>query len=198
MTHWESLNYKDQPYVKISPRSGPKAKQPMTGDNAGDMRHLLCGLGRRPAGHAQRERAETGRSTANWPARPKAKDKAEPTPAAGKPWLGSNVGLQVDRKALEVLSRLGRDAVPACHAGPRLGQPADPQRVEARYPDQDPVELHERVWHIRAGLSGRRQVRLEREVADDGIDRLRPSGRAEERPSRPARPERASPPATSA
>ena len=50
-----------------------------------------------------------------------------------------------------------------------------------RYPDQDPWKCTSRCGRF-GWSSGRRQIRLERKVADDGIDRLRPPGRAEVRP----------------
>ena len=54
------------------------------------------------------------------------------------------------------------------------------------YPGRDPVEVHQGGLGRGTGLSGRRQVCLEREISHDGIDCLRSSGRAEGRPTRPA------------
>ena len=79
--------------------------------------------------------------------------KKDKTAGAGrrpqKPWLGSNVALQVDRKAIDIVGGLNhedRQFAMQIRAWSNLPILNEWKRL---YPDCDPVELHERVWKIR-------------------------------------------------
>jgi hypothetical protein len=148
MTAWESLKYIDQPYVKIVPTERAKGQHKEIEKLAvyyvasGDA--LLVTLNENVLKHA------IDRQLAREAAK---KDGNSTVPAAAKadqkPWLGENVGLQVDRKAIDVISALQQDErqlemqVRAWSNLPILNQ------WKRLYPDSDPVELHERVWKIR-------------------------------------------------
>jgi len=158
MALWESQSYKDQPYVKVSPTERAKSQaRPMTGDDkslddlaiyysaSGDA--LLVTLNENVLKRAiDRQLARTAESKEKTAA--EGKDKPA-TPAAGKPWLGSNVGLQVDRKALEIVSHLSRDDYQLAMQARAWGNLPILNQWKRMYPDQDPVELHGRVWQIR-------------------------------------------------
>ncbi len=150
MTHWESLSYKDQPYVKITPTERAKGQKKMlekasiyyaaTGDA------LLVTLSENLLKRAidrQLAAKNSPRPLAGEGSGAKA-DVATPAPA----WLGSNVALRVDRRALELLSRLNRDdyqRTMQLRAWSNLPILNEWHRL---YPDQDPVALHQRVWKI--------------------------------------------------
>ena len=74
---------------------------------AGKSRRLLLGLRQSAAGDAQRRSDETRDRPATGPGG-KGTDQTSPSPI-GKPWLGSNVGLHVDRKALDIVGILSRE-----------------------------------------------------------------------------------------
>ena len=59
------------------------------------------------------------------------------------------MGLQVDRKALELVSHLSRDEYELAMQARAWGNLPILNQWKRMYPDQDPVELHERVWQIR-------------------------------------------------
>jgi hypothetical protein len=143
MVGWESLSYKDQPYVKISPTERAKGQQKelenvtICYSASGDA--LLVTLNENLLKRAiDRQLARTAET----------KDKPAP-PATEKPWLGSNVGLQVDRKALELVSHLSRNEYEATMQARAWANLPILNEWKRLYPDQDPVELHERVWQIR-------------------------------------------------
>jgi len=148
LTLWETRNYKDQPYVRISPSE--QAKQ------MGGLRELE-GIYYAITGNAllltlsepllqraiDRQLARTAAQTSG------------KTPA-GKPhsWLGENVALRADARLLEVLNRLfpemQREAFQqaAWRCLPILNQ------WHRLYPDQDPVAVHERLWKVRLVCPG--------------------------------------------
>jgi hypothetical protein len=70
-------------------------------------------------------------------------------PARERPWLGSSVGLRVERDALDVVGGLSSTPldesfkIAAWSALPILNE------WKRRYPNEDPVALHERLWHVR-------------------------------------------------
>jgi hypothetical protein len=143
MAQWENLTYRDQPYVKVSPTERAKGTRQATEADvalyysaSGDALIVTPRedvLKRALDRQIQRKAGTEGKT-------------AEATPH--RPWLGSNVGLQVDRKALESLGRVFNpdyqqsmqrrawDNLPILNQWKRL------------YPDQNPVELHRRVWHV--------------------------------------------------
>ncbi len=144
MVGWESQVYKDQPYVKVSPTERAKGQHKELENVAiyysasGDA--LLVTL------HEHVLKRALDRLLAR---APEGKDKKAPPAAAGKPWLGSNVGLHVDRKALEIVSHLSRDEYQLAMQVRAWGNLPILNQWKRMYPDRDPVELHERVWQIR-------------------------------------------------
>jgi hypothetical protein len=144
MVLWESMKYKDQPYVKITPTARAKGqikeveKVALYYVASGDA--LLLTLSENVMKHAidrqlAREAAE--------------KDKTAPPAIAQKPWLGSNVAVHANRKTIDLINVMNREEgqlamqVRAWSNLPILNE------WKRLYPDCDPVELHERVWKIR-------------------------------------------------
>ena len=143
MTQWESLTYKDQPYVKISPTERAKGQTKELENVAiyyvagGDA--LLVTLHEKAMQHAidrQLARADG--------------DKATPaaTRGTGRPWLGGNLGLQVDRKAIDLIGLLHQDDSQRALQARAWGNLPILNEWKRRYPDQDPVALHQRLWQI--------------------------------------------------
>ncbi len=142
LTHWEALKYKDQPYVRITPTKG-------SGTVPNDLENLTIyytavggTLTITPS-----EKILRG-SIDRWLDQQKANAESKPAEPAGRPWLGSNVALRVDRKILEVANTLGRDHYQQamqlqCWANlPILNE------WKRLYPDRDPVKVHEAVWGV--------------------------------------------------
>ncbi len=78
-----------------------------------------------------------------------ARKAGRPDPESQRPWLGESVALRIEPDALDVIGRLSSNEVraeaqqAAWSALPILNE------WKRRYPDQDPVELHEKLWNVR-------------------------------------------------
>ena len=182
MTQWESLKYKDQPYVRITPVKGrdgmPRELENVAIYYAGVGDVLTVTLNEKLLKRRHRPLAgpaEAARPRENRPSR------------KAKPWLGSNVALRVDHKILDVVNALCRDQYQQTMQIALLEQPADSQRVEAALSGPRPGRSPPAGLGRGAGVSGRRKVRLEREVSARWP---RPSTaiRASRRTARPPRP----------
>lgn len=156
MVAWESLSYRDQPYVKVKPTE--RARSPRGPDiektalyyaASGEalivtLREDLLkrALDRQIARHNAQADGKTASATAG-------PDKSQGGKASApiRQWLGSNVGLQVDRKVLEVLAAVTRDDFQHAMQLRAWGNLPILNEWKRRYPTQDPVELHRRIWH---------------------------------------------------
>ena len=85
---------------------------------------------------------------------PKRRGERRNSAAGRKPWLGSNVGLRVDRKALERHQALTRDERQTAMQMLSWGNLPILNQWKRLYPDLDPVEVHERIWKIRLVCPG--------------------------------------------
>jgi hypothetical protein len=143
MTVWESLTYKDQPYVKVVPTERAKGQTKELENIAvyyvasGDA--LLVTLNENVMKRAiDRQLAREANK----------KDKSAPVVAA-KPWLGSNVGIQLDRRAVDIFSGVNRDEQQYAMQARAWSNLPILNEWKRLYPDSDPVKVHEQVWKIR-------------------------------------------------
>ncbi len=141
MAAWESLTYKEQPYVKITPTQRALSGQDEELKNAalyyaasGDA--LLVTL----------NEPLLKRAIDRQLAREEAKKKGEKPPEAAHPWLGESVGLQAERKLIEVAAALSRREYQDMMQRRAWGNLPILNEWKRRYPDQDPVKLHARFW----------------------------------------------------
>jgi hypothetical protein len=141
MTEWESLTYHDQPYVKVGP--SPRARRDAGIDPSiyyaasGDS--LIVTPSETTLQRALDRRA----------AREKLLAEGKPIAAANPPWLGSSLCLHMSPKVpvvfpdgfvREYQSQMQQQAwanLPILNEWKR------------RYPQEDPVKLHERFWQAR-------------------------------------------------
>jgi hypothetical protein len=134
MTVWENLDYKDQAYVKIKPTEQVQGEEGLTNlcvYYAVTPHSLLLTLSEPVLKRAlDRQRAQLA-------------DKQPPK----SNWLGSNVCFQVDQSFVPILESLFRDQFRP--AQQRLAWNNLPILNEwrRRYPQQDPVKLHEQFWN---------------------------------------------------
>ena len=157
MTVWQTVKHKEQPYVKIAPSSQARGEIP---DDLEDLaiyyratgRQLLLTLNEDIIKRAIDRELE------------KAEPASEEEPAVNKPWLGKNVALEISPNA----ATLFKTAI-----GPEYQQQM--QRLcwlnlpilnewHRRYPDQDPVELHQRFWQRRLVCPGGGEYRWNEEL----------------------------------
>lgn len=148
MTEWETLKYGDQPYVRISPTQRARGGLPLVDQlslyYAFWSDGLIVTLNENVLKRALDRRA----------AREAAKAEGQELAAPSKPWLGESMGLQFDGRTVHQLSRVlsgdyqlslqlrSWDNLPILNEWRR------------RYPDRDPIELHEQAWHTRLVCPG--------------------------------------------
>ena len=65
------------------------------------------------------------------------------------PWLGSSLALQMDGRVLQMLKPLIRDEYAAQMQARAWSNIPILNEWKRRYPDEDPVKLHQRLWHTR-------------------------------------------------
>ncbi len=143
MTIWENFNYKDQPYVKITPSEQAKGQNKEFKDVAiyyratGDA--LLITLNEallKRAIDRDLDRAEVRKT-------------GKPIAAAGTPLLGESLVWQVDAKLWEFFERGTREDFQRFMQQRSWGNLPILNEWKHRYADQDPVKLHERFFHAR-------------------------------------------------
>lgn len=142
LTQWESLKYREQPYVRVTPVKGkravPREMENMVVYYTAIDDALTITLNEKML------RGSIDRSLA----RRKAEAEGNGDQQAARPWLGSNVALRVDSKILEIANAANRDQyeetmrmqcwknLPILNEWKRL------------YRDRDPVEVHRQVWGV--------------------------------------------------
>jgi hypothetical protein len=139
MTVWQNLEYAGRPYVKIAPSKTSLQSEPsenwviyyaVTPDSltvtlSEDL--LKRALDRQIA-----------RSSTNAPA-----------VSDVKSWLGRSLGLQVDRKFIDVLIKAMQDDYQAHLQMLAWNNLPILNEWKRLYPDKDPVKLHEQLWGVK-------------------------------------------------
>jgi len=150
MTEWESLDYLGQPYMRIT-----YGKKPNVGWQlfhvATDKFFLLT------PSEAMLKRAISRQSGVGAAAK-QAAPNDDPAAAGSKrelqPWLGTNVGVQVDHKLLVLLLDSFGDSYQQFMQTQSWSNLPILNEWRGLYPGEDPVALHERIWHTRLVCPG--------------------------------------------
>ena len=171
MVRYDTLSYHDQPYVKVSPTDRARSSGVPPGELAfyysasgdalivtfrEDLLHRA--LDRQIARSKAKEQAHppadatpgaTSGATAGSSSSvvPGVTAGSSSSPEKPRPWLGSNVGLQIDPRAIEYLANL---FTPEFQDGMQLrawGNLPILNQWKRRYPKEDPVAVHRRLWH---------------------------------------------------
>jgi len=138
MTLWETRSHGEQSYVRIAP-SADFADSMSSDDSMADLAlyyvsqpgSLTFSLNESVIQHAIERRHP-------------AAGEADAKPGA-HPWLGKSLALRVDRKVLQypLLWSMAQPQHAAWRSLPILNE------WHARFPEQDPVAVHEELWHTR-------------------------------------------------
>lgn len=143
MTAWETLKHNDQPYVRISPSERARGQIPQAAELRIYYAFWSDGL------IVTLNESLLKRALDRQAVRKQAEAQGKEPPSPKKPWLGSSMAMQFDGKAVAQLGPLANadylqtlqlrswDNLPILNEWRR------------RYPDRDPVELHEQFWHAR-------------------------------------------------
>jgi hypothetical protein len=159
MTAWETLDYNGHAYVKVSANQGHEevALTNLFIYYAVTPNSLVVTLNeavlKRALDRHKKESATASSSNSDKSALPK--DKNEPSSAAkAYPWLGTNVCLRIDQSFVPMLETLLREEFRP--AQQRLAWSNLPilNEWKRRYPNQDPVKLHEQFWQTKLVCPG--------------------------------------------
>ncbi|HWB12415.1 MAG TPA: hypothetical protein VG826_24535 [Pirellulales bacterium] len=149
MTDWEALTYRDEPYVKVGPSERARGEIP---PNVGQPNlyysfsadGLVLSLNEdllKRAIDRQIERRE-------------AKKEGKEIRAVSRPWLGSSLCFQFDGRLLALFDAFGGESLRETIQARSWGNLPILNEWRRRYPDRDPVKLHEEFWHTRLVCPG--------------------------------------------
>lgn len=140
MTVWQNSEYNGQAYVKVTstPTGVEGALTNLAIFYAVTPRSLVLTLS-----EPLLKRALDRQS-----AREMAKGDGKP-PAPHKPWLGTNLCLQVERQFLGALQALSRDSYESAQQLLSWNNLPILNEWKRLYPSQDPVKLHEQFWQTK-------------------------------------------------
>ena len=147
MTIWETLKHNDQPYVKIGPTAQARRQVPFAAEL--HIYYALWSDGLVVTLNESVLKRALDRKAA------REKDQAaDKEPPATQPWLGSSMAMQVKGEAIAQLGRLGRSDYEQTLQLRSWDNLPILNEWRRRYPDRDPVELHEQYWHTRLVCPG--------------------------------------------
>jgi len=151
MIRWKALTYHEQPYVKLTPTERARTELPESVKDpaffyAITREGLLLTLNEKLLQQTIDRQADRRKP-------PVAGKRVEGGPPLHG-WLGQSICLQVDQKAIDVLSKLSRQSYQA--EMQRLAWSNLPilNEWKRRFPDRDPVALHEQFWQARLVCPG--------------------------------------------
>ncbi|MCC6683204.1 MAG: hypothetical protein IT445_20095 [Phycisphaeraceae bacterium] len=137
MTAWETLTYHDTSYVKVSeaPQSRAQRQAEIGGDfafyYAATGKALIISLSETVLQHAI-DRQLDG-----------------PGDNGAPPWLGSNFAVHADADVVPLLSQVMGEGYQGQLQQQAFANLPILNEWRRLYPDQDPVKLHQRLWHMR-------------------------------------------------
>jgi hypothetical protein len=137
MVRWETKTWHDQPYVRISSNEGSGIPEKASLSYAAMPDAFVLSLREDLVQRAIDRRAE--------------RKQGKVDPARDRPWLGSSLGLRMERDAVDVIGRTWSGSESdelrrvAWSALPILNE------WKRRFPNEDPVAVHERVFGTRLG-----------------------------------------------
>ena len=175
---WQNREHHGQRYVRVAQKGegapGPETGPPLAIYYAPTPRGLVVSLNEQVVTRFIDRQAKQPDSE---------KRKAIEPPAAepSRPWLGESLAARVSSAGFRVLATAGLDHLPRRDFASVLEQPADPERVASALPRPRPGRPARGGLGRAARLPRRRPLRLEPEVADHGVNRPRPPGRAQTR-----------------
>ncbi len=135
MVRWETKTWHEQPYVRIAANEGTGIPEKASISYAAMPDAFVLSLREDLVQRAIDRRAE--------------RKQGKVDPAGGRPWLGSSLGLRMEREAVDVITRSW-----AGSAGDELRRAAWAalpilNEWKRRFPGEDPVAVHERVFGTR-------------------------------------------------
>ena len=143
MTSWQNSDYNGQAYVKVTPTEAAREE-----DN--DIRNLAIYYAVTPKSLVV-TLSETlvKRALDRQTARAKAKADDKPYETSARPWLGTNLCLQIDQGILSALEAIGDERYRTAQQVLSWNNIPILNEWKRLYPDHDPLKLHEQFWQTR-------------------------------------------------
>jgi hypothetical protein len=168
MTVWETLAYRELPYVKVSLSQSARRGMPWDkvalyyapGGDALVVSLSLDVLQRALDRQIERREAQPAANTAS-----NEKPSSDPQPPASSPqpstlpWLGENLCWAIDGQFIQLLKTAFADAYQRQIQQASWANLAALNEWHARYPGQDPVALHQKFWDAKLVCPGGGQYR---------------------------------------
>lgn len=149
MTHWESLTYKDEPYVKITPSARATRQQEEVENLAicysASAESLIVTISEETLKRALDRRLARDKAEK----KDQGAEEGDKTVETQSAWLGKSLCLKADVRAVELLSAFFADDYRLTMTKRSWANLPILNEWKRRYPDKDPVKLHQRVWKIR-------------------------------------------------
>jgi len=142
MVVWETKQYKEQPYVKVSPSE--KAKSGDAWDKM-SIYYVAGGDGLTVSINEDVLKRAIDRRIA----RREAKKAGKEAPRSGMPWLGENLCVTVDERFVQLLKAGIADEYQQQMQRLAWSNLAVLNEWRRRFPDADPIKLHETFWQRR-------------------------------------------------
>jgi hypothetical protein len=156
LTRWETLNHNDQPYVAVrAVGEVPEELQSLTVFYAATPGALTVTLNedllKRAIDRQLKRRAEARADAApsTQPAQIAAGAPTTQPQPTGRPWLGSSLCLQIDRRAFDGFGRLMQDDALVSAQAQAWSNITILNQWKQLLPEQDPVAVHERLFGVR-------------------------------------------------
>lgn len=149
MTVWESLTYRDEPYVRVGPTERAQGMIP-PGVGRPSLYYSFSSEGLL----ATFNEALLKRAIDRLLVRRQAQKDGKPLPAGERPWLGTSFCFQFEQKLLTLLDRLGGESLRQILQARSWGNLPILNEWHHRYPDRDPVKVHEKFWQTRLVCPG--------------------------------------------
>jgi hypothetical protein len=141
MTTWETLKYKDQPYVRISASARARAEN----DDALEELSVYYAA-RGDSLVLTLDESVLKRSLDRRDVRLEAASKGETLKRPGAPWIGDNFNFQIDAALLSYIEKPLHEQYQQSMQVLCWNNIEILNEWKRRYPDRDPVEVHEEYW----------------------------------------------------
>ena len=140
LTLWETLQYNDTPYVKVSPSPASVADDPHMRDAA--IYYAVTGKSL----VLTLSEPLLKRSLDRVAVRRKAVADGKQAAADGAPWLGESLAVRIDQKLLATGFSLMRNEYQAVMQERSWSNLPILNEWKRLYPDRDPVQVHQQIW----------------------------------------------------
>lgn len=155
MTTWETLKYKDHPYVRVSASERARSANNSSGLDKISLYYA-------PSGDSlvlTLSESVLKRSIDRREARRQVEEEGKVWQRPGAPWIGDNLNVQVDAALLSYLEKPLHEYYQQSMQALCWNNLLILNEWKRRYPDRDPVEVHEAFWQRRLLCPGGGQYR---------------------------------------